>query len=73
MGWVTAMLLTFALMVSSILLGLFVAALLLSAVETYRQCAEERAGRDAEWIRLRGPADKIRASWSDCQRPRISH
>jgi hypothetical protein len=42
------MLLTFALMVSSILLGLFVAALLLSAIETYRQCAEERAGRDAE-------------------------
>jgi hypothetical protein len=38
---VTAMVLTFALMVSSILLGLFVAALVLSAVETYQQCAEE--------------------------------
>jgi hypothetical protein len=35
------MVLTFALMVSSILLGLFVAALVLSAVETYQKCAEE--------------------------------
>jgi hypothetical protein len=33
--------LTLALMVASILLGLFVAALVLSAVETYRQCADE--------------------------------
>jgi hypothetical protein len=35
------MVLTLALMVASILLGLFVAALVLSAVETYRQCADE--------------------------------
>lgn len=35
------MVLTFALMVSSILLGLFVAALIHSAFETYQQCAEE--------------------------------
>ena len=33
------MVLTFALMVSSILFGLFVAALVLSAVETYQQRA----------------------------------
>jgi hypothetical protein len=38
---VTAMVLTLALMVSSILLGLFVAALVPSAFETARQCAEE--------------------------------
>jgi hypothetical protein len=41
MGWVTAMVLTFALMVASILLGLFVAALVLSALETAQQCTEE--------------------------------
>jgi hypothetical protein len=35
------MILTFALMVSSILLGLFVAALIHSALKTYQQCAEE--------------------------------
>jgi hypothetical protein len=35
------MVLTFALMVSSILLGLFVAALVLSALETFQQCADE--------------------------------
>ena len=35
------MVLTFALMISSILLGLFVAALIHSAFETARQCAEE--------------------------------
>jgi hypothetical protein len=35
------MVLTFALVVASILLGLFVAALVLSALETYQQCAEE--------------------------------
>jgi hypothetical protein len=38
---VTAMVFTLALMVASILLGLFVAALILSTVETYQQCAEE--------------------------------
>ena len=35
------MVFTLALMVTSILLGLFVAALALSAFETYQQCAEE--------------------------------
>jgi hypothetical protein len=35
------MVLTLALMVSSVLLGLFVAALILSALETARQCADE--------------------------------
>jgi cation transporter-like permease len=35
------MVLTFALMVASILFGLFVAALILSAIETAQQCAEE--------------------------------
>jgi hypothetical protein len=35
------MVFTLALMVTSILLGLFVAALVLSAFETYQQCAEE--------------------------------
>jgi hypothetical protein len=38
---VTAIVLTLALMVSSVLVGLFVAALILSALETARQCAEE--------------------------------
>jgi hypothetical protein len=37
----SAMVLTFALMVGSILFGLFVAALILSAIETAQQCAEE--------------------------------
>jgi hypothetical protein len=41
MGWVTAMVLTFTLMVASIFFGLFVAALILSAIETAQQCAEE--------------------------------
>ena len=40
-GLVTAMVLTFALMVASILFGLFVAALILSAIETAQQCAED--------------------------------
>jgi|GEM_PF-3294884 hypothetical protein len=35
------MVLTFALMVASILFGLFVAALILSAIETAQQCAED--------------------------------
>ena len=35
------MVLTFALMISSILLGLFVAALIHSAYKMYQQCAEE--------------------------------
>jgi hypothetical protein len=41
MGCVTAMVLTFALIVASTLFGLFVAALILSAIETAQQCAEE--------------------------------
>ena len=41
MGRVTAMVLTFTLMVASIFFGLFVAALILSAIETAQQCAEE--------------------------------
>jgi hypothetical protein len=45
---VTAMVLTFALIVLSILLGMFVAALVLSAVETYQQCAKSEQGVNAE-------------------------
>ena len=42
------MVLTFALIVLSILLGTFVAALVLSAVETYQQCAKSEQGVNAE-------------------------